>query len=120
MRDLAQTREVTATDEKQKPLFSEAEKRDIIRAFITAYLRGEVEITLWAPDWTPEMKVVDYERKKIPNERKVEARRRFVDNVSIASGATPSTPEQLKNSVNSLFQLILWSRSGGLMKGEFL
>jgi hypothetical protein len=103
------------TSEEVAPeLFSEKERRSIVRSFIEAYLRGQVTIR------EPEIGEADLEGRKFQGQDIVQMRRSFNSDISIVAGTVKSTRTQFDAALARVFGSILATRGADALKGEFL
>jgi len=106
------------------PIFSDNEKRRIVRSFIEAYLRGTVKVQFPTHE---ELKSYPALCAKIESTAQLlgldvdfAGPKIFHMNVTIASGAKQATSCEIEGSIDFLFQHIMASRVGGRIEGEFL
>lgn len=122
--DTKETNSTTNVPEQKEfePLYSEDEVRNIVKAFISAWMRKDVQIKFPLAE---EIKNQGrFANRKIDNEsamsREVSIKTELTDLISICAGHTGATPAQQKNAVLLLFQQILSYRSGNRIEGKFM
>ena len=98
-------------------ILSVEERRNIVRSFVNAYLRGSVKVTIWLGPTRPYMLST---QKEMSNSDLVALKKGFLDSVSIVSGAMPSTQAEIDQAIEHLFTMIVAYRGGDFIKGEFL
>jgi hypothetical protein len=91
------------------PLFSRDERRNVVRSFIEAYMRGGVVV---------EYRATESERKD--SEETVRAKAYFHNCMSIVVGVVKATQAEVENRIEFLFSMILAYRMGDRITGEFL
>jgi len=107
----------TAQKVSNSSILSLEERRSIVRSFVNAYLRGSVKITLWLGTKT----IYRLSTSQSPSGAELsEVKMGVLKNISIVSGATPSTPEIVNLALESLFDSIVSLRGGDFIEGEFL
>ena len=115
----------TTQEVGQGSIFSPEERRNIVRSFVAAYLRGDIKVTFWSQPVT----MLSTNKAITPAER-LQTKAGFVDMISIVSGArilsavTGTAPQfssdELVTAIDALFRAIVSLRSGGFIEGEFL
>jgi len=114
------------TQEKVSPeLFSKEERYNIVRSFIEAYIRGEVKIAFPTKEEVErhkqDMEAI-FGKEALISAPQVEylSKQRFLNFVSIATGASESTQSELQVAISELFRFIILCRQGERIEGEFL
>jgi len=109
-------------------LFSDEERRRIVRSFIDAYLRGSVKIQLPTKKSLAELKRRNPELYTL-FEKQTRAfmtdpvgffRREFSDLIGIVTGARKATSEETQVAVDSIFMHIVEARKRDAIEGEFI
>jgi hypothetical protein len=103
------------TPEEVAPeLFSERERRSIVRSFIEAYIRGKAGIDF------PKPGEHNLTGDEIKGEEIVGVREELTANIGILVGTVKNTTAQFDKALSDVFALIIASRNGERLKGEFL
>lgn len=86
----------------RESLFSEREKTNIVKGFITSYIEGKVSV---------EFGFLSESSKEIHS--------KFIDAINVCYNEESTTPAQLKEAISTLFAIIIVGRSTEVLKGEF-
>lgn len=103
-------------------LFSEEERRNIVRSFIEAYVRGTVKIHYPTKEeaelYKEELQAVlgEIDTSKV----EFESKDTFSKQVLIATGAWKATQNGVQDAIDTLFHRILAFRQSERIEGEFL
>ena len=93
------------------PLFSREERRNVVRSFIEAYMRGAVKM---------EFRTKAKELQKGESAETLESKLRIHNSMSIIVGAVKGTQDEVEHEIDFLFQVILAYRIGERITGKFL
>lgn len=105
----------TAQEVSHGSIFTADERRRVVRSFVDAYVRGTVQVTIWKGS-----AIMLSTQKQMTPEQRSQAKVWFIDLVSVVSGATQSSVEQVNRAIDDLFSVIVTYRSGGFITGEFV
>ena len=101
----------TPEDHKEKnariQLFSEEERRNVVRNFITGYLGGTITLELMPKHGESIKTAAEY--VKIIEET-----------IAIATGAQKSTEVEIQRNIDGLFRNIVICRMADVLKGQFI
>src|SRR5712692_9640589 len=107
----------TAQEVGKSSILSREERRGIVRSFVNAYLRGSVKITLWLGT----KQIYWLSTNQAASGAQIgEIKATILRDLSIVSGATPSTPDIIDHAIDRLFDSIVSLRAGDFIEGEFL
>jgi hypothetical protein len=107
-------------------LFSDDERRQIVRNFVEAYLANEVQL-----DWPTKEHFLELSKQKLVpksvraagEEEAVElesyGKNRFNDWVETATGFKTATYEEVESAISGLFENIVLFRMGDRIRGSF-
>jgi len=103
------------TQDKVIPVFSQEERRRIVRDFIIAYLSGTVRINFPSMEaWEQYVKTQHYEGALAKNP--VET---FAEHTANITGISKASPSEIETSLNLMFGLIAAFRAGKMIEGKF-
>ncbi|WP_299293118.1 hypothetical protein [Nitrosopumilus sp.] len=105
----------------KKPIFTEDEIENTVKAFILAYIHNKIKITFPTSDDYKE--IAKTEGNKINNKEaqdlEFNAKESFINFVQICSGNLDATDEERKDAVTELFDILLRARSSKRISGSF-
>lgn len=108
--------------EKTIGIFSQDEVQNIVKAFISAYLRGDVQIQFKCADEL--LKEAKLARRKLSVddalEKEVQMKEPFLKYMAICVGTKKGTLEERMDAVSMLFDYILAVRASERLKGNFM
>jgi len=105
-----------------KPIFSQREIRRIIKDFISAWISGQIKLSLVTHD-----ELIAYAKRAGENLNYKEAIQHELDNkatfqslIGICSGTIKATQEEQQKAMCDLFSYILTLRNGDRIQGKFM
>ena len=126
-KDNTETKRETDTSTQAKPtlppILSEKELRKVVKNFVMGWLTGTVKIAFTS--------AVDFARydghSGLPSvwgkkylDKEIEAKKPFLEAVSIFLGRTSATDEERLKATNDLFDYLIILQSANRMKGKFM
>lgn len=109
------------SEQTTRPLFSEREKRAIVKDFVNAYISGRIKLNFVTAEERMEMAKSAEEKLTFAQALKYEINMKtaFKDRIGICCGAKEFTATQLQETIDHLFDDILVYRNGSRIEGVF-
>ena len=116
------TNEKVAPIDQARSIFSQDEIRTIVKEFVAAYVRGDVNIKFVTAEELMNLAKVNKERLDFDMaiNQEISAKQPYLDLIAICAGSKKASPEELHKAVNSLFEQILALRSSRRLIGTFM
>ena len=100
--------------EVMNELFSEQERKNIVRSFLDAHIRGKCTIDF------PEVGEEKLTGGKVTGEELHQIKRVFSNNFLVLVGTVKSTKAEFNQALYDMFDLIIAAREQNRIKGDFL
>lgn len=108
--------------ENKVSIFSQEEIEGIVREFISAYIRGDLEIIFMSAEEIMQREKISGRRLHFDTaiSQEIEYKKPILDEIEICAGTKQATSEQRYQAINELFGIILHFRSSSRLKGKFM
>lgn len=110
-----QMNRINALGKPEESIFTEEEIKAIVKGFVLAWLRGDVEIR-FPP---PEIRFPSPTSFGMAQMNESHTKKKFINLIMICSGATQATLTERQNAVTHLFYEILAHRAAGRIEGQW-
>lgn len=103
-------------------IFSQEEIRDIVKKFVSAWLRGDITISFVTSGELLERAKMGKQKLSYTQayDKEVKDKLIFTNLCSICVGAKQATEDERQKAISDVFELILVLRSSGRIKGKFI
>lgn len=103
-------------------IFSEDEIKNIVKAFISAYLRGDIKIDFKNAKELMDEAQMSHQKLSFQDalQQEIAIKKPVLEQIAICAGTRKATPEERMKAVSNLFYLIVGIRSSDRLIGNFM